>query len=67
MAIKIIPKKLTYPVYQGECTHCGCTFEFEHSDANDYFDSQIEGFSYNVTCPRCNKRIWVRNKILRYE
>lgn len=67
MAIKIIPKKRTRPIYQGECTHCGCTFEFEHSDANDFYDSQIEGFSYNITCPGCNKRIWVNNRISRYE
>lgn len=67
MAIKIIQKRPTKPIFQGECSRCGCMFEFEHSDANDYNDDQREGYSYNVTCPYCSKKIWVNKKILRYE
>ena len=67
MAIKIINKKATKPIFQGECNSCGCLFEFEHSDAITYNDSQIEGFSYYIACPNCNKKIWVNRKILRYE
>lgn len=37
IAIKIIQKRPTKPIYQGECRKCGCLFEFEHSDANDYY------------------------------
>ena len=67
MAIKRLHKRLVKPVFQGECTYCGCLFSFEHSDANEYIDSQIEGESYNVTCPWCNAKTWVNKKILRYE
>lgn len=34
---------------------------------NMFLDDQREGFSYNITCPCCNKEIWVNKKILRYE
>ena len=67
MAIKIISKPVGKPIYQGQCVWCHCRFEFEHSDANEHIDIQIEGFHYNVTCPACNKRVWVKKKILRYE
>ena len=67
MAIKIINKPIGKAIYQGECDICHTRFEFEHSDANEHIDSQIEGFHYNVTCPACNKRVWVKKKILRYE
>lgn len=67
MAIKRLNKRYIKPIYQGDCSRCGCMFEFEHSDANDYIDSQIEGESYNVTCPWCNAKIWVKKKIFRYE
>ena len=67
MAIKIIDKRPAKPIYQGECDRCGCLFEFEHCDANEHLDSQIDGFHYNVTCPGCKKRVWVKKKLLRYE
>lgn len=67
MAIKIISKPLGKPIYQGQCIWCHCHFEFEHSDANMSHDSQIEGFSYNVTCPCCGRHIWVDREIFRYE
>lgn len=67
MAIKVISKPVGKPIYQGQCDWCHCRFEFEHSDANTFCDDQREGFSYNVTCPACNKRVWVKKKILRYE
>lgn len=67
MAIKIIDKIPTKPIYQGECKGCGCYFEFEHSDAIGHADSQIEGFCYLITCPKCNKKTWVNKKILRYD
>jgi mono/diheme cytochrome c family protein len=67
MAIKVISKPIGKAIYQGECNICHTRFEFEHSDANDYIDSQIEGESYNVTCPWCNAKTWVKKKIFRYE
>lgn len=67
MAIKIIQRIPTKPIYLGECVNCGCLFEFEHSDANKYIDDQIQGFSYNVTCPNCKKPTWTDKKILRYD
>lgn len=67
MAIKKLFKKYIKPIYQGECSNCGCMFKFEHSDANEYIDSQIEGFSYNVTCPWCDAKVWVKKRIFRYE
>ena len=63
MAIKIFDKRPTKPIYQGECDCCGCLFfAFEHKDANEHFDNQIEGSHYNVTCPECNTRVWVKKK-----
>lgn len=67
MAIKIIGNRTMIPIYFGECMNCGGFFEFEHSDANEHFDSPIEGFHYNVTCPHCNKRVWVKRKIYKYK
>lgn len=67
MAIKVISKPVGKPIYQGQCDWCHYCFEFEHSDANTFCDDQREGFHYNVTCPACNKRVWVKKKILRYE
>lgn len=68
MAIKIIQQGCgKKPIYQGRCYHCECSFEFEHSDANAHIDDQIQGFSYNVTCPCCKRKVWVDRKILRYD
>ena len=67
MAIKIIEHKPIIPVFFGQCMNCGGFFEFEHSDANEYDNNQIEGFSYNVTCPHCYKRVWVKRKIYKYK
>lgn len=67
MAIKVISKPVDKPIYQGQCVWCHCHFEFEHSDANTFCDDQREGFSYNVTCPCCGRRIWIDREILRYE
>lgn len=67
MAIKVISKPIGKAIYQGECNICHTRFEFEHSDANMSNDSQIEGFSYNVTCPFCGRNVWVKKELYRYE
>ena len=68
MAIKIIDAgRPSKPIYFGECYYCKCKFEFAHEDANEYHDSQIEGESYNVTCPYCKRKVWVKKNIFRYE
>ena len=68
MAIKIISRGLlSKPVYYGQCPSCKCTFEFEHKDAIEFLDSQIEGQHYKLKCPQCGRIIWVKKEILRYE
>ena len=68
MAIKIIENgKPSKPIYLGECYYCKCKFEFAHEDANEYLDDQREGESYNVTCPYCKRKVWVKKNIFRYE
>lgn len=67
MAIKIIQERAIKPIFKGECNRCGSLFEFEHSDANEEYYDQREGFLYNVTCPCCNKKVWVYKQVLRYE
>lgn len=66
MAIKIISRGLlSNPIYYGQCSYCKCTFEFEHKDAIQYLDSQIEGEHYKIQCPKCNRIIWVEKELLR--
>ena len=68
MGIKIIKRGLlSKPVYYGQCPSCKCTFEFEHKDAIEFLDSQIEGQHYKLKCPQCGRIIWVKKELLRYE
>lgn len=68
MAIKIIKQgRATNPIYVGHCDRCNCEFEFEHKDAIEFLDSQIEGQHYKLKCPQCERIIWVKKEVLRYE
>lgn len=68
MAIKILSRGLlSTPVYYGQCSYCKCCFEFKHLDALEFIDSQIDGQHYLIVCPQCERKIWVKQKLLRYE
>lgn len=57
MAVKIIKEPTESKRFEATCPVCGCTFEFDLTDAKWWLSDQCKGYyshiECNIDCPHC--------------